>query len=194
MRSIPFLRRGALAVTLATVGGVSFIDTATAATQAVDANISNTVAAPVPVVAVPTATPQVMCWMALSSIGSGVGAAFVEDGMRTVPLSGGLHCPSGVTTIDVTRVAFDPYGGLTSKNIMQTVIAVGLVSQGQFGSAALLPFVTLSLGTPEGVPSEPVRLNTQSTDGIIYRRGCGSGNATYSPVCGGMLFFTGTPR
>jgi hypothetical protein len=179
---------------LAAFSVASFVQQAQAAAPAAtDVRVTNTVANPVPVVAVPqTAAPQVTCRFILTSVTQPFARGFMEDQARSLSLSSFLLCPPGVNALDVTRVSYNPFAGLASRNVSQALIAVGLSSKAVGGE--VVPFAVLSMSNPEAVPTEPVRIDKQTTEGLTSQLSCSSGVASAPPTCGGVLYLTGTPR
>lgn len=138
-----------------------------------------------------TPAPLFTCRMALTAVGSVIGSSFVEDIARSGNVSVDVVCPSGVTAINVTQVTWDPFGGISSRNMSHGVLSVALGSKTlNFVST---PFAVLGTGaTFTAVPNYPVRLDINTADTVIYRHACGSGDPAVRPTCGGILYFTGT--
>jgi hypothetical protein len=76
--------------------------------------------------------------------------------------------------------------------VSQALIAVGLSSKAVLGE--VVPFAVLSISNPEAVPTEPLRVDKQTTEGLTWQLSCSSGVASAPPTCGGVLYLTGTPR
>lgn len=144
----------------------------------------------------PTATtapaPLFTCRMALTGVTTAFSLPFVENNPQTANLAVDLICPAGVTALNVTQVTWDPYEGIASKNVAHGMVSMALGSS-KSSLGIKQPFLILGTGTGlTGVPSQPVRLDINTAETLIYRHACGSGNPSFIPICGGMLFFTGT--
>jgi hypothetical protein len=138
----------------------------------------------------PAASEQVMCSTGITSSGPGTWPPFAG--------SAGLHCPTGVTAVDIQRVisdpsAFDPFNTpFSSRDYVIYNMLVGIGPAGDSGFAnmsAILGMFTQS-ELDKTLPS-PVRI-TLATQSIYFQGRCGApGVAT--TVCGRGIIIIGRP-
>jgi hypothetical protein len=109
------------------------------------------------------------------------------------PLISQLDCPSGVSVLELERIAIRPLGASP-----HFVAAFGLSNQ--LGDRMRELIAMISNGSPERVLQRPVRLNLLGTDRLHLSVTCGTGipnpnvivNSGTGSDCSGQLFLMGT--
>ncbi len=164
---------------LPVTGGVSV-------TNAPSVTVNNTNAQPVPVAVVPNPTsPTVTCTAQLDWV---AGTSEYSKVTKLTP----IFCPGRVNVIDVQRVFYDPYAGLSSYrgvNVGSFWFSVGTASESSPVIGELI--AATSSGSPMALLSTPFRLDLSTY--LSASAACFSGIVGVSSSCGGAFYIVGTP-
>jgi hypothetical protein len=135
--------------------------------------------------------PTVTCTVILGGLG-GVQSPFNEGGQFGAPPNA-FVCPPGVTSIDVSRIAYTPeLGAIPSSNVATFRMTVGYETEGfDLTPRGILAIVTN--GTPEAAVMRPFRFSLTDTGNLMLKHSATSGIAEFAPTISGVLILIGTP-
>jgi hypothetical protein len=142
---------------------------------------------------VPTTTidePTVTCTAVLGGLGAG-STPFNEGGQLGAEPND-FVCPPGVTSIDVSRIAYTPeLGVVPSSNVATYRMTVGYNEGFNLTPRGIL--AVLSNGSPEAAVMRPFRFSLTDTGNVMIRFSATSGIAGISPSISGVVILIGTP-